>query len=119
MTQLKSWLTIQVIESAVRNFIEAWNCHRIIPNVLAARAPQTTALPSTAVPMVSEMVALYCQGGRRLTPEHSFGTDPRSELQHLRIRYFFIVTLTYKQSTLFKEALLYFISLTNSFSMLV
>ena len=98
-----SWLTIQVIESAVRNFIAAWNSHRIPGSGgsirLATRAPQTTALPPSLVPTVSEMVALYCQGGRRLTPEHTFGSDPiaaHSELQHLRSVTFFIITLTLK-----------------------
>lgn len=90
-----SWVTIQVIESAVRNFIAAWNSHRIpgnrggIPNDLANHAPQTTTLPPS---MVSEMVALYRRNGCRLTPEHTFGTDPLedlAELKQLRQRDFF------------------------------
>ena len=129
-----SWLTIQVIESAVHNFIAAWNSHRIpgsgvgIPNSLATCAPQTTALLPSLVPTVSEM---YCQGGRRLTPEHTFGSNPitaHSELQHLRRRDFFhrypdLKTLfsstLHSDGAHFRDALLYFISLNNAFARLL
>lgn len=60
-------------------------------NNLAVHAPQKTTLPPSVVPTVSEMIVLYCQGGRRPTPDHTFGVDPlkaHSELQHLRRRDF-------------------------------
>ena len=76
-----SWLTIRVCCSQFYCGLE-FTEHRVVEAASKYlgylyssdnRTPQTTALPPSVVPTVSEMVALYCQGGRRLTPEHTFG----------------------------------------------
>ena len=51
-----SWTTINVVQSAIKNFIAAWNEHRLpgsrggIPNVLALRMNRTVRLHSATIP---------------------------------------------------------------------
>ena len=70
-----SWTTIRVIQTAVRNFVAAWNEHRLpgcmggIPNLLAQRANQTTRLDPLSIPTTSFAIALHEQLGGQLTRE--------------------------------------------------
>ena len=121
----------------ISDFVDAWNAHRVPGirgedlNVLAAPAPQTTFLHAPAVPTTSEIIAVHCGNGGTVTAEHGFGSDPLeayAEVQCLRECDFvhrypsmgdvFESTL-HGDGALFREALLYFISLTNAVSQLV
>lgn len=132
-----SWTTINVIKSAIGKFVAAWNAHRIpgirggVPNVLFGRAPQTTCLPTTAIPTTAEVIQLHQNQGGTLTEEHVYGRDPlehHKQLQQLRERDFFdrypnmeevFQDVLHRNGSLFKEALKLFISLTTSFHTLV
>ena len=76
------WTTIHVIEPAVKNFIAAWNDHRLpgcsdgIPNTLARRTNQTTRLNPSTIPTTSDAITLHEQQGGQLTSESQFGRDP-------------------------------------------
>ena len=52
-----SWVTIQVVASAVTAFVRAWNSHRLpggIPNELAVRTRQISPLLPQLVPFVQD-----------------------------------------------------------------
>ena len=74
------WTTISIIKSAIRNFVNAWNCHRRfrggIPNIFASNTSQVFRVPLSRVPMTEEIVQLHRRQGRTLTEEHVFGRDP-------------------------------------------
>lgn len=131
------WTTINVIKSAISKFVAAWNAHRIpgirggVPNVLFGRAPQTTCLPTTAIPTTAEVIQLHQNQGGTLTEEHVYGRDPlehHKQLQQLRERDFFdrypnmeevFQEVLHCNGSLFKHAVKLFISLTTSFHTLV
>ena len=74
-----SWTTINVVKSAIKNFIAAWNEHRLpgrIPNVLARKENQTVRLNPATIPDTSIVIQLHEQNGRQLTRESLFGRDP-------------------------------------------
>ena len=132
-----SWTTIRVIQTAVRNFVAAWNEHRLpgcmggIPNLLAQRANQTTRLDPLSIPTTSFAIALHEQLGGQLTRESSFGRDPLAghpQLASLRERDFsfrhpsmeeIMQCVLHGDSAVFKQAIMHFIELTRSYSTLV
>ncbi len=132
-----SWITINVIGTAIQNFIQAWNFHRIpgrrggIPNVLAAATSRTTTLPRAAIPSTSQAIQLLASLGGALTLEREFGRDPLQgciRLQELRERDFrqrfpnvaiLFEDVLHGNPFQFKQALQYFITLTNRFSSLI
>ena len=65
-----SW-TINVVQSAIKNFIAAWNNHCLpgnrggIPNVLARRANQTVRLDPANIPDTPFAIRLHEQSGRQ------------------------------------------------------
>lgn len=132
-----SWTTINTVQITVQNFIHAWNNHRIpgrrggVPNALAAATSLTTPLSLAMIPSTSQALQLHTALGGTVTPEHVFGRDPLQgyvSLQALRERDFrqrypdmhvLFVGVLHGNPSLFKQALLYFIMLTNHFSSLI
>ena len=129
-----SWTMIRVIQPAVRNFVAAWNEHRIpgcmggIPNLLAQRANQITRLDPLSIPTTSFAIALHEQLGGQLTRKSSFGRDPLAghpQLASLRERDFsfrhpsmeeIMQCVLHGDSSVFKQAIMHFIELTRSYS---
>lgn len=91
-----SWTTLNVIQSAIKNFIAAWNNHFRrggIPNTLVRRSNQTVKLNPATIPDMHIAVQLHEQNGRQLTRESLFGIDPLAhhpQLSVLRKRNFTI-----------------------------
>ncbi len=132
-----SYIVLHVCRNALLQFVTAWNFHRImgrnggIPNLLAGNN-RTTTLPNHVIPETSSVIATYTSSGNgRLTAPHSFGTDPliqHPQLQSLRERDFsnhfpnmdiLFESVLHNRGDLFKQALLYFISLTTNFASLI
>ena len=132
-----SWTTIHTIEPAVKNFIAAWNDHRLpgcrgsIPSILARRNNQTTHLDSSTILTTTDAISLHEQLGGHLTRESQFGCDPLASypnLSQLRERDFhsrypnieeLMECVLGGNLAVFKQALIDFIELTRSFSSLV
>ena len=132
-----SWTTISVIRPAIVAFLSAWNSHRIpgvcggIPNTLVSQAFEVTQLPGVVIPTTAEAICLHRDQGGTLTEEHGYGTDPLTGfqgLQQLRERDFYqrypdmeviFQNVLHHDGSLFRMAILYFISLTTLFSELV
>ena len=132
-----SWTTINVIQSAIKNFIAAWNDHCLpgsrggIPNILARRSNQTVKLNPATIPDTHIAVRLHEQNGRQLTRESLFGTDPLAhhpQLSVLRKRDFTIKhpnledimkSLLHGNSDPFKLAITDFVRLTRSYSSVI
>ena len=132
-----SWTSINTIQIAIQNFILAWNHHRIpgrrggVPNVLAAATSHTIPLSPGMILSTSQAVQLHTSLGGTVSPEHVFGQDPlqgHASLQALRERDFrrrypnmhvLFVGILHGNPSQFKQALLYFIMLTERFSGLI
>ncbi len=132
-----SWTTINVVQSAIKNFIAAWNEHRLpgsrggIPNVLARRANQTVRLDPATIPDTPIAIQLHEQNGRQLTRESFFGTDPLArhhQLSVLRERDFtakhpnmedIMKSVLHGNFDPFKLAITNFIHLTKSYSSVI
>ena len=131
------WTAIKVTQSAIRNFIAAWNKHRIpghrggIPNVLLRRANRTTRLDPATIPDTPMAVQLHEQNGHQLTRESFFGTDPlfhHPQLPVLRKRDFttkhprmkdIMSSLLHGNFDPFKLAITDFIHLTKSYGSVI
>lgn len=132
-----SWVTIRVMEGAIKNFIHAWNCHRIpgpqggIPNTLAEQNNHVTHLLPHLVPSTPEAIALHEADASRLNRDSSYGHDPlvgHPHLQVLREQDLYALypdmnvlfeNVLHGNSYLFKSYILYFLYLTNNFARLV
>ena len=131
------WVTIQVAQPAIVNFIQSWNSHHIpgraggIPNHLRRNDHLLAWILSHAVPSTEHAVIQFEQDGGQLKRESNFGTDPLSGydcLQMLRERDFrcrypscsevFENVLHGDQRT-FVNAVLFFIHITKMFCDLV
>ena len=79
-----SWVTLQVAQPAIVNFIQSWNSDRIpgraggIPYHLRRNGHLLARIPSHAVPSTEHAVMQFEQDGGQLTRESNFGTDPLS-----------------------------------------
>lgn len=119
-----SWTTMRVIQPAVRNFILAWNKHRLpscmggIPNLLAQRANQTTRLDPLNIPTTSFAIDLHGQLGSQLTMQSSFGRDPLAGPSFSSMEEIMECVL-HEDTTVFKQAIMHFIELSRSYSSLV
>lgn len=93
-----SWVTIHIMENAVKDFIQAWNSHRIpgpsggLPNILA-KPKFVTCIRRQ--PTTSSCIQIHEQNSNthhNLSRNAAFGIDPSLEypkLQSLRERDFF------------------------------
>ena len=131
-----SWVTIKVIEVALRTFIQAWNSHRIpgpeggVPNTLALHTGITTLQPH-CIPSTSQMIAVHESGGRRLSHTPAYGYDPlcnHPQLQIICERDFselfpnmavVFESVLHNNGSLMRECIHHFIHITKSFSMLL
>ena len=132
-----SWATIIVVQSAIKNFIAAWNNHCLpgnrggIPNVLARRANRTVRLDPANIPDTPSAIRLHEQSGRQLTRESFFGMDPlvyHPQLSVLRERDFtarhpsmedIMESILHGNFDPFKLAITDFIKLTKSYSSVI
>lgn len=132
-----SWVTINVVSPAIKNFVGSWNSHRIpgrsggIPNVLARVSNCTTELQPSTVPTLAQAVSLHEGRGGSLSAEGHYGSDPIATypgLQQLRERDFREVypsmsalfeNVLHEGGALFKEAIHSFIDLTQRYGTLV
>ena len=82
-----SWITIWAMQGAVKDFIQAWNTHRIpgpqggVPSFLAMYNSCTTLLPPGSVP---EIIELHEDTHVPLTQEARYGCDPLDANPHLQ-----------------------------------
>ena len=131
-----SCVTIQVMDSGIKYFIEAWNSHRIpglhggVPNILSLHS-NATALSPHFVPSTEQIIALHESDGHRLTRSAVYGYDPlhdHPELQALRERDFLAYypemkhvfeSILHSDGEMFKNCIKQFLRLTNSFSQLL
>ena len=129
-----SWTTINVLQSATKNFVAAWNKHRIpgsrggIPNVLARRKNQVVKLTPANIPSTQTAVQFHERDGHQLTRESRFGTDPLAsypQISLLRERDFtskhpnlddIMRSLLHGNFISFKLAITDFIQITKSYS---
>ena len=86
-----SWVAIWAMQGAVKDFVQAWNCHRIpgceggIPNVLAAENCHTTLLPPGNIPPTPRLIELHEENGAHLLRDATYGHDPLSSTQQLKV----------------------------------
>ena len=131
-----SWITIHVMQDAIKTFIQSWNNHRIpgreggIPNVMAFHNNEVTVLNPTFIPSTSEVIRINENDGRQLCRNYSYGRDPlcgRTQLQELRERDFFALfpdfrvvfeDVLHNDGHLFRRCILQFIQLTENFAAL-
>ena len=84
-----SWVVISVMESPIKDFISAWNSHRIpgrnggIPNQLASHNGITPLSPSV-VPSTAQCVQAHESSGRHLAHDLVFGSDPLMDYPQLQ-----------------------------------
>ena len=132
-----SWVTINVVSPAVKNFVVSWNSHRIpgrsggIPNVLARISHCTTELQPSVVPTLAQAVSLHENRGGCLSAEGRYGSDPIASypgLQQLRERDFreaypsmnaLFENILHEDGSLFKEAVHSFIDMTRRYGTLI
>ena len=130
-------VTIHVMETVLKNFIEDWNQHHIpgpgggIPNTLAIERNNATHLLSSDIPSTSQMVALHEQSGNRLCRDGAYGHDPllcHPQLQSLQERDHATMfpdmgvvfqNILHDDAELFRSCVYHFIHLTNSLAQLV
>ena len=131
-----SWVTMWVMRGAIKQFVQAWNCHRIpgpnggVPSVLANNCATTTLAP-TSIPSTGEMLQVHECNGARLTRDTQFGHDllgNHPNLQDLREKDFSSLDpecsnvfedILHGNGQLFKNCLSYFILLTRRFALLL
>ncbi len=132
-----SYITIRVMEYALRNFIQAWNMHRIpgqgggIPNILALENNQVSRVCLSDIPSTWQMVTLHEQNGSRLCRNTGYGHDPlqgHTQLQSLRERdhaarfpnmEVVFQDLLHNNALLFRNCVQHYIHITNAFSQLL
>lgn len=115
------------------NFITSWSEHTIpgrrggIPNVLASQGGHPSQLNPAVIPSTNQAITLH---HGRLSEEHTFGKDPLQgpHLQNLREHDFYLKypnmqtifnDILHGNGTVFRQAIKYFIQLTQSFGQLV
>ena len=131
-----SWVTICVMESAIKDFINAWNCHRIpgrnggIPNKLALES-RVSGVPPCIVPSTPQCLQVHEGNGCRLSRNPSFGSDPLNnypQLQRLRKIQFrtefpdwnlVFQDVLHRDGQLFRNSIHRFIFLTHNYSNLI
>ena len=131
-----SWITMWVMSEATKQFIQAWNCHRIpgpnggVPCMLAKNCV-TSHIGPNSISSTVEMVQLHEQNGARLTRDTQFGCDLLHNyptLWALREGDFHVVcsnsnnvfeNILHGNGQLFKDCLLFFIFLTRRFASLL
>lgn len=85
-----SWVSINVLQSPIANFVQSWNNHRIpgrrggIPNQLAMSSSVAVSLNSLVIPSTPCAIQLYLNNGGHLTEPHTFGSDPLQNNQLLQ-----------------------------------
>lgn len=132
-----SWITIHVMQDAIKTFIQSWNNHRIpgrgggIPNVMALHNNRVTVLNPTSIPSTAEVLHLHEHDGLQLSRDYCYCQDPlngHTRLQELRERDFFALfpdfrvifeDVLHNDGHLFRRCILQFIQLTENFAALV